>query len=148
MKHASILIVLAVAAFGASSDRPAQVRLQRVPNGGIQPQVAVEAKGTVHLIYFSGDASAGDIFYASSVDGGASFSKPMRVNSHAGSAIAVGNIRGAHIALGRNGRVQVAWNGSKDAEPKVTKGTPMLYSRLNDAGTAFATERNVIQPAY
>jgi hypothetical protein len=149
MKHILTLFVFAACALAASSDRPAQVRLERVPNGGIQPQVAVAADGTVHLVYFSGDPMAGDLFYLRSTDGGAGFSKPIRVNSHPGSAIAVGNIRGEHIALGRNGRVHVAWNGSKEAEPKGTNGaTPMLYTRLNDAGTAFEPERNVIRNAY
>ena len=38
--------------------RPA-VRLLRVPNGGIQPQAAVDGKGTIHLIYFKGEPGAG-----------------------------------------------------------------------------------------
>jgi hypothetical protein len=46
------------------------------------------------------------------VDQGVTFSSALKVNSHPGSAIAAGNIRGAHIALGRNGRVHVAWNGT------------------------------------
>jgi len=132
------------------------VRLDRVPNGGIQPQIAVAANGIVHLVYFSGDPSAGHLFYASSTDGGFRFSNPMRVNSHPGSAIAVGNIRGAHVALGRNRRVHMAWNGSKQAKPKgpnaEPKGpdgaAPMLYACLNDEGTQFEPERNVIQAAY
>lgn len=149
MRNVLILTAFALSALAATSERPAEVRLQRVPNGGIQPQVAVGANGTVHLIYFSGEPMAGDLFYARSADGGSSFSKPIRVNSHPGSAIAVGNIRGAHIALGRNGRVHVAWNGSKDAEPRGPGGaTPMLYSRLNDGGAAFEPERNLIQTAY
>ena len=41
-------------------------------------------------------------------DGSATFSVPIKVNSLPGSAIAAGNIRGAHIAIGRNGRVHVA----------------------------------------
>jgi hypothetical protein len=43
--------------------RTSRVALLRVPNGGIQPQAVVDAKGTLHLIYFKGDdASAGDLF--------------------------------------------------------------------------------------
>src|SRR5262249_5593595 len=59
-----------------------------------------------------------------------------------------GNIRGAHLALGKNGRVHVAWNGSHKALPKAPGGgTPMLYSRLNEKGTAFEPQRNLIQSA-
>ena len=149
MKKILLFALSVMCGFAASSYRTADIRLERVPGGGIQPQVAVAPDGTVHLIYFAGDPMAGDIFYAASHDGGATFSKPIRVNTHPGSAIAVGNIRGAHIALGRNGRVHVAWDGSKDAQPKGPNGAlPMVYTRLNDKGTAFEPERNVIRTAY
>src|SRR5579863_1668433 len=115
------------------------VRLLRVPQGGIQPQAATGDRGTLHLIYFAGDPKNGDIFYVTSRDGGASFSQPLRVNSQPGSAIALGTIRGAQVALGRRGRIHVAWNGSQMAEPKGPmnpdyhqSGSPMLYTRLND----------------
>jgi len=132
----------------ARPDRPAEMTVLRVPDKGIQPQVAVDGKGTVHLIYFGGDSNRGDIFYVHSESGGDKFSRPLRVNSAPGSAIAVGNIRGAHLALGKKGRVHVAWMGSGKAEPKGPGGeTPMLYTRLNDAGTEFEPQRNVIQSA-
>ncbi|MFO1452701.1 MAG: hypothetical protein U1F61_31330 [Opitutaceae bacterium] len=66
------------------------------------------------------------------------------MNRHPGSAIAVGTIRGAQLAVGRNGRVHVVWNGSSQAEPKPVAGAPLLYSRLNDSGTAFEPERNLM----
>jgi hypothetical protein len=70
----------------------------------------------------------------------------MRVNSQPGSAIAAGTIRGAQIALGKAGRVHVAWNGSGRAIPKGPGGgAPMLYARLNDAGTAFEPQRNLMR---
>jgi hypothetical protein len=132
----------------ATTGRPAQVTVLRVPDKGIQPQVAVDGKGTIHLIYFGGDPGGGDIFYVRSETAGDTFSRPLRVNSAPGSAIAVGNIRGAHLALGKNGRVHVAWMGSGKAEPKGPGGAaPMLYTHLNEAGTAFEPQRNVIQSA-
>src|SRR5690606_26418679 len=118
----------------------------RVPEKGIQPQVAVDEGGVVHLIYFRGEPRGGDVFYVRSEDGGATFSRPLRVNSHPGSAVAVGNIRGAHLAVGKNGRAHVAWMGSGKAPPKGGSGeAPMLYARLNDAGSAFEPQRNVIR---
>ncbi len=122
----------------------ASVTIVRVPNGGIQPQIAVGVDGRVHLVYFRGDERGGDLFYASS-DDGEHFSKPLRVNSHDASAVAIGSIRGAQLALGKDGRVHVAWNGSDQAEPKAPGGaTPMLYTRSNDATNAFEPERNVV----
>lgn len=124
-----------------------KVTVLRVPQGGIQPQAGVDREGAVHLVYFRGEPGHGDLFYVRSRDG-ATFSDPIPVNSQAGSAIAVGNIRGAHVAVGKGGRVHVAWMGASKAEPKAPgDATPMLYARLNDGGTAFEPQRNVIQSA-
>ncbi len=128
-------------------DLPA-VNLVRVPQGGIQPQVIARDR-VVHLIYYLGDSGKGDIYYVRSRDFGRTFSTPLRVNQTPGSAIAAGTIRGAQLAVGRNGRVHVAWNGSDAAQPRGPAGqSPMLYTRLNHAGTAFEPERNLIQAAY
>lgn len=127
------------------------VTLLRTPNGGIQPQAALDDKGVAHLVYFKGEPMAGDVFYvfymrgAGDVRGDGQWSKPLRVNSQPGSAIATGTIRGAQLAIGQGGRVHVAWNGSGKAEPKGPGGGPMLYARLNDAGTAFEAQRNLVR---
>jgi hypothetical protein len=97
------------------------------------------------MIYLSGPADHADVLYARSTESDAHFSKPRQVNSVPGSAIAVGTVRGAHLAIGKGGRVHVAWLGSNRAEPKAGDGaTPMLYSRMNDGGDAFEAERNII----
>jgi hypothetical protein len=125
---------------------PGKVNLIRVPDRGIQPQAVVDAKGVVHLISFRGDPGNGDIYYARSENGGQRFSRPIRVNSEPESAIATGNIRGAHLAVGKNGRAHVAWMGSSKAKG-AAQATPMLYARSNDEGTAFEPQRNLIQTA-
>ena len=82
-----------------SRDRqPAQDR-----EGGIQPQAVVDDAGILHLIYFKGDPAAGDLYYVRSSPGTTEFTKPIRVNSQPGSAVAVGTIRGGQLALGRGG---------------------------------------------
>lgn len=142
MKSA-ILLVSALLAQGAQ-----KIDLLRVPDGGIQPQVAVDDRGTLHLIYLKGDPAGGDVFYVRRGAGTPEFSAPIRVNSQTGSAVAAGTIRGAQLAIGRNGRVHVAWNGSRQAEPKGPGGSfPMLYARLNDGGEAFEPQRNVMRHA-
>lgn len=124
--------------------RKPSVILLRVPDAGIQPQALTDASGTLHVVYFSGEAKAGDLYYVSRARRAATFSSPIRVNSVAGSAIAAGSVRGAQLAVGRNNRVHVAWNGSSpvsiDGRPRV----PMLYSRLNDSGTAFEPQRDLL----
>jgi hypothetical protein len=138
-----ILTACFVAAVFGNGDP--SVSVVRTPNGGIQPQASVDERGTLHLIYFKGDPGAGDIFYVHRRVQESAFSAPLLVNSRAGSAVATGTIRGAHLAIGRNGRVHVAWNGSKAAEPSGPAGSaPMLYARLNDAGNAFEPERNLM----
>lgn len=145
----SVLIAccaLAVSASPRSFSVP-HVVLKRVPEGGIQPQTAVDQNGTVHLVYFRGDPSEGDLFYSRSKDG-IRFSDPIRVNSVSGTAVAIGNIRGARLAVGRRGRVYVVWNGSRKTADPAQGHSPMLYTRLDDAGTAFEAERNLIHTAY
>ena len=137
--------------FAAEQDTKGRVRFYRAPNGGIQPQATVDDQGTLHLVYYVGDAHHGDLFYARSKDGGASFASPLPVNK-GGSAIAAGTIRGAQIALGKAGRVHVAWNGSNNAGPlnpdSGKPGAPMLYTRLNDSGDAFEPERNLMHHSF
>jgi hypothetical protein len=147
---ATAVLAAATATAADQVSKTEQVRVVRLPDGAIQPQAATGADGTTHVIYFQGDPAAGDIFYARLAPdadgvGGGQLDRPLRVNSHPASAIAVGNVRGAHLALGRDDRIHVAWMGSANAEPKAPgNASPMLYTRLNEAGDAFEPERNVI----
>ena len=152
MTNAKILFFLVTLACSLAFSSPSpnsrpRVELKRVPDSGLQPQTATDAHGTVHLVYFKGDPSAGDLYYARSTDG-TNFSFPIRVNSQPGSAVAIGNIRGARLAVGRTGHVFVAWNGSQKAAGADRNRPPMLFTRLNQAGTAFEHERNLIHSAY
>ena len=119
------------------------VALLRVPGGGVQPQAAVDGTGRIHLISLEGSSNAADVVYRSSTDQGKTWSRPLRVNSTAGAAIATGTVRGAQLALGTNGRPHVVWMGSQATAGGANKPAPLLYSRLGTSG-AFETERNVI----
>jgi hypothetical protein len=139
------LALLSTGVMDGGDKQTRKVHLLKTPQGGIQPQAMVDSKGVLHLIYFKGDPGAGDLFYVRKAADDARFSKPLKVNSQAGSAIAVGTIRGGRLALGKDNRVHVAWNGSGKALPKGPgRGSPMLYSRLNDDGTAFEAQRNLL----
>src|SRR5438034_5229778 len=129
----------------AAADSPS-VTVLKAPDHGIQPQAVMDAKGVLRLLYFKGEAGNGDLFYVRREPGKHGFSEPLRVNSQPQSAIAIGTIRGGQIALGKNGRVHVAWNGSGKALPNgPDHSSPMLYARMNDAGTAFEPQRNLMQ---
>ena len=153
-RQATLACAAAFTAFASETGRET-VRLLRVPDGGLQPQAMLDDRGVLHLIYFSGDPAKGDVFYAQSANNGAAFSSPLRVNTQPGSAIALGTIRGAQLAIGKSGRVHVAWNGSSQAEPRGPvnadsgkSSEPMLYTRLNPAGTAFEPQRNLMLHSF
>src|SRR6516165_2007709 len=95
-RQAALALGATLTGFGAEKDTQGRVRIYRVPNGGIQPQVALDGGRTLHLVYYTGDARHGDLFYAHSKDAGASFSSALPVNE-GGSAVATGTIRGAQL---------------------------------------------------
>lgn len=140
----AVLLVVMVASLSEQTSHGSngRVKLLRVPNNGLQPQAAMDERGALHLIYFTGEPGGGDIYYVRRDAGRAEFTASHRVNSESGSAVATGTIRGAHLAVGKNGRVHIAWNG-----PHKSGGheAPMFYARMNDAGTAFEAQRNVMQ---
>jgi hypothetical protein len=146
------VVVAAITATAAAVRRtPAlqasRVTLVRAPGGAIQPQLAVDTAGQTHALYYKGDEARGDLFYAR-LDKAGAWTPPLQVNSQRGAAIATGTMRGGHLALGRNGRVHVAWQGSENAPRRPgSKAAPVMYTRLNDAGTRFERERNVVQLA-
>ncbi len=116
------------------------VRLERVPEGGVQPQVATGANGVLHLVYLHGEPGACDVRHAMKKPGDKEWSAPGTVNSESGTAIAVGTIRGAQISIGGDGTVHVVWNGpgSKQAP------SALFYARLVPGGTAFEPQRNLL----
>ena len=133
----------------------ANVEIRRVPDRGIKPGIVADAGGALHMVYFSGEPAAGDAFYAVSKDGGATWSKAVRVNSQPGSVLGVSHARGPRIALGGGGRAHVLWLGSAKAEPAGNPDTaaeaaghhhtpaPLLYARMDDTGAAFEPQRKI-----
>src|SRR5689334_18384616 len=84
-----------------------KVVLQKLPDGCIQPQAAVDSRGVVHLVYFKGRPEAGDLYYVhySVSQGIASASAPVRVNSASNSAMATGTIRTEQISIGKGDKL-------------------------------------------
>ncbi|MEX2639971.1 MAG: hypothetical protein WD266_04760, partial [Balneolales bacterium] len=144
-----ILILLIVLAAGCMKTiEETEIQVLRVPDNGIQPVVERDDHGTLHMIYFNGEPAAGNVFYRKKESGQDNFSEPVRVNSQSESVIAIGTVRGAHMSVTGDGRVHVAWMGSREAEPKGPgDAAPMLYTRLNETGNAFEEQRNIMQAA-
>ena len=126
------------------------VEVMRTPDNGIQPQAMVGADGRVHLLYFKGDAAGGDLFYTYRKAQSEGWVAPMRVNRLSGSGLAIGSVRGAQLALGRNGWVHVAWMGSSKAQSVRLEGrdqSPLLYARLRPNASEFEPEQNMLKVA-
>lgn len=117
----------------------------RAPGDGIQPQAAVAADGSVHLIWYRGPELAGDLYYAVRAPGAEAFTPPLRVDSIPGSAVSIGAIRGAQLALGRDGWIHVAWNGSPRMTQKGPEGSPPLcYARKARDAAGFEPQRDLM----
>jgi len=121
------------------------VRVERLPEGGVQPKLVASTDGSIHLVYLAGDSRASDVFYQTLPAQSTAWSKPLPVNSQPGGAIAIGTIRGADLAMGREGLVHVVWNGSDKASPRPKSSSPLLYTKKSKAASSFEPERNLIQ---
>src|SRR5207248_11409826 len=131
----------------AKAPRTPQITLLRTPHGGIQPQTVLDRNAVLHMIYFQGDASAGDIQYVWRKPGARDFCEPIRVNTTPASAVAIGTVRGPQIAVGRNGNVYVIWFGSRKPSDASGASMPVFFSRLNDSRTAFEPQRDLMRYA-
>jgi len=143
-----LLVGIMVAGYSMHARLPAtlKINLLRTPNNGVQPQTVLDPDGVLHMIYFKGDASGGEIEYVRR-EPGKEFSLPLRVNSEPGSAVAIGTVRGPQMAEGRSGRVYVVWLGPQTRSGDPTASMPVFFSRLNDTGTAFEPQRNLMRYA-
>lgn len=135
MRLLLVLLVLAISA------RAASVRIEATPEGGVQPQVAVDAAGNTHLVYLKGDPKACDVRYVRQARGAREWSAPVPVNSETQTAVAAGTIRGAQLAVGKGGTLHVVWNGAM--KPGAT-GSPLFYSRLEPGSGKFAPQRDLL----
>jgi hypothetical protein len=134
MKFAICLLAMLAATL-----RAATVQESATPERGIQPRAIVEADGTLHLVWYRGDAGGGDLFYARQPKG-ASLGKAQQINSEPKSAVSTGTIRGAQVVLGRAGKVHVVWNGARDKNDKNSR-PPFFYTRLEAGKPAFEPQR-------
>lgn len=129
------VVALALSAPVARAD----VKSVRVPHGGEVPDVALDAKGVLHLTY--GKGLPGDAFYVRSEDGGQTFSHPAKLNRRA-NVVTTGGERGPKVAVGKGGVLHVVWLGYYKS------GGGLWYTRSADGGKTFAPERKLNSPDY
>ena len=134
------LLPLALCAAVASAG---PVTLLEVPNEGVQPQALVDTGGKLHLLFLAGPASESDVFHTTLNPKTKSFAKPKRVNHTTGNAVAMGSIRGAQGAWGRDGRLHVVWNATvPDSDGK--SHMEVRYTRSDSTGDNFEPERGLM----
>ena len=85
------------------------VTVLRTPNGGMLPQAVLDDAGTLHLIYYIGSMSSGDLFHVSRAPDAADWSSPQRVNSEPHSVQGLGPVDAGQLAIGPDGLLHVAW---------------------------------------
>lgn len=126
-------ILCAIPARGVSgAETP--VKVVQTPAGSFVPDVAVDGKGVLHVVY----ALDRNAYYVRSTDNGATFSKPSRVNSEGSVEFRMGE-RGPKLAVGSDGTVHVVW--ADFWAPGVQ--THVRYARSRDDGKTFAPPTKV-----
>jgi hypothetical protein len=158
IRHFVRFITVVLFSSGVSLANGPAVTFEKTPYGGIQPQAIVDASGTTHLLYYKGQPREGDLFYVTRAKEKNRFSRPLKVNSMAGSACCIGSIFRARMAKGSDGIVHVLWNGSfsfvkKQWEKKGKQRTPeeftyLFYTRLDDDRKSFRPQVNLNHNTY
>ena len=121
----------------------AAVRVESIPESGLQPEVAVAKDGTVHLVYLTGEPKAAEVRYTYRKPGEAWHPSQM-VNSPKSSAIALGTIRGPQLAVGGMGTVHVIWNGTGAA---ASPRSPLWYARKSSEDKTFGQQQDLLGDA-
>ena len=132
----AVALALGTPAFAGSlfaAKSPAVIIVLISPNC-LVPDVAVDAKGVVHMVYGL-DHHA---HYARATDQGATFSPPVRIDSEGQVETKMGE-RGPKLTVGSDGVIHVAW--MDEWAPGVK--TFARYSRSLDAGKTFAPAQAV-----
>ena len=116
------LLTAACTVLGTGPD----VTVLRAPADAKLPQVVIDDSGTLHLVYYMGSMTSGDLFHVSRTPDATDWSTPQHVNSEPHSVTGVGPIDGGQLAIDSEGRLHVAW----------FHNAPMrfLYTRSDGAG--------------
>ena len=97
----AVLIAIALSGGCARADSASgRVMVEKLPDGGLQPQAIADPRGVIHLAYVTGDPAAADLYYVTRTPDG-KYSQPIQINSQPGTSVALGTVRGVQLAIGR-----------------------------------------------
>jgi hypothetical protein len=130
---------------GATWSEPVRVhaddwKFDACPHAG--PAIATDAKGTLHVTWWTGKEGSAGVFYAQSTDSGKTFSAPVPLGVAQYS-------RPAHVqmALASNNRVVVTWDdGTKEVPQVVVRVSRDGGAHFDDATVLSAAERSATFP--
>ncbi|MEI7833522.1 MAG: sialidase family protein [bacterium] len=113
---------------------PPAVKVVQLAAGSLVPDALVDAKGVLHLVV----GIKNDAYYLQSIDNGATFSKPLKLNGPEGVTTTMGE-RGPKLALGEEGSIHVIW------ADRWKPGAHVLarYTQSLDGGKTFTTPRAI-----
>ena len=101
----AVLLMAGCTVLGTAPD----VTVLRAPADAKLPQVAIDDTGTLHLVYYVGSMTSGDLFHVTRAPDATDWSAPQQVNSQSHAVTGVGPIDGGQIAIDPAGRLHVTW---------------------------------------
>ncbi len=139
------LASLSIASVHGAEGALPEVHIVPLPEGALVPDVMMDTRGILHLVYGLGD----DAWYVRSIDNGGTFTSPVKVNTVGKVTLTMGE-RGPKLALGKAGPAATKTRGRVE-EPSIhvvwadqwSPGVQVYprYSRSLDGGKTFEPPR-------
>ena len=105
----------------------------------------MDAKGNLHVLYFHGEAAGGDLDYVRRDTGKTEFSRPLQSIPKKEVLSPSARYEAAISPSAKMGVCMFPGMVHTEACQKIRlRAPPMLYARLNDQGTAFEPQRNLM----
>jgi len=111
----------------------APLNISKTPGFSSNALLAADAAGNISVIWTDNvpPATAMDIFYARSSNGGTSFSSPINISNNSGFSA------DPSLAVDSAGNINVAWDDTTPGKDDI------FFSRSTDSGATFATPQNL-----
>jgi len=96
----------------------------------LSPQLAVDASGSINVVWESDDIKFG-VLFSHSTDGGATFSTPVDLATNTGGSF------GAQLVVAVDGSINVVWEDDSNSQSNIS------FSRSTDQGATFSAPKNL-----
>ena len=120
----------------ASVVSAASVEMVGLPEGASQPRAVADASDAIHVVYFQSKDAGGNLVYANRAVNATEWSSTLTVSTPEQGFTRGSSIGAPNIALSNAGRIHVTWFDMRAEK--------FWYARLNDDGTAFEPQRNLV----